>query len=117
MADVILLDTVISLEVIEKVMKIRKIRLVRANVFGNVRGREWAALEGTGQSALSVRSMVHVGHGHEDLEVLGQALDGVDLQGTCQSGNALQTTVVMLHHHHLLCRQRPQTLQYSPQTA
>jgi len=45
MADIVLLDTVISLEMVKEVVEVRKVRLVRANVFGNVRSREWATLE------------------------------------------------------------------------
>lgn len=78
MADAILLDTIISLEMIKQIMEIRKIRLVRANVFGNVRSSEWAALKRSRKSPV-VGSMVHVRQRHENLEVLGQALDGVDL--------------------------------------
>ena len=81
MADVVLVDTMISLEMIEQIMEVRKIRLVRANIFSNVGSREWAALEGTRQGAV-IRCMVHVGQRYEDLEVLGQALDGVDLEET-----------------------------------
>ena len=78
MADAILLDTIISLEMIKQIMEIRKIRLVRANVFGDVRSREWAALKRTRECAV-VGDMVHVRQWYEDLEVLGQAFDGVDL--------------------------------------
>jgi hypothetical protein len=77
-ADTVLLDTVVSLEMIKEIMEVRKIRLVRADVFGKVRSREWTPLERTGQRAV-VRRVVHVCQRHEDLEVLGQALDGVDL--------------------------------------
>lgn len=87
MTDVILLHTIISLEVIKEIMEVRKVRLVRTNVFGNVRSRERATLEGTRQSAV-VRRMIHVRQGHKDLEVLGQALDGVDLE-KCQPANSL----------------------------
>ena len=78
MADIILLNTIISLEMIEEILEIRKIRLVGTNVFRNVRSRERAALERTVQGPV-VRGMVHVGQRHEDLEVLGQALNGIDL--------------------------------------
>jgi len=116
MADVVLLDIIISLEMIKEIVEVRKVRLVRANVFCNVRSREWAALERTSKGAV-VRRVVHVGQRYEDLEVLGQALDGVDLDGACQSGDVLFNVFGMLHHRHLQYRQTPQTLQYSHQTA
>ena len=78
MADIILLDAIVSLEVIEEIAEVRKIRLVRANVFSDVRSREWAALKRTRECAV-VGGMVHVRQWYEDLEVFGQALDGVDL--------------------------------------
>jgi hypothetical protein len=111
--DIILLDTIIGLEVIKEVMEVRKIRLVRTDVFCDVGSRERAALERTRQRAI-VRRMVHVCQRHKDLEVLGQALDSVDLDKICQFGDVL---IELFHHQDLQYHQTPQTPQYSHQTA
>jgi hypothetical protein len=113
MAYVVLLDTVISLEMIEEVLEVREIRLVRTDVFGDIGSRERAALERARQGAI-VRRMVHVRQRHKDLEVLGQALDSVDLDKICQFGDVL---IELFHHQDLQYHQTPQTPQYSHQTA
>ena len=70
MADIIPLDATSSLEMIKETMEVRKIALVRSNVFGKVRCREWTALERTRQRAIA-GGMVHVRRRYDDLEVLG----------------------------------------------
>lgn len=81
MADLLFLNPVIRLQVIEQVGEIAERRLVAADVFGQVRGREGlrAAAEGTREGA-GVGGVVHVCEGDE--AVVGcEAVDGFGLTG------------------------------------
>jgi hypothetical protein len=77
-ANIVLLDTIIGLEVIEQVVEVREIGLVRTDVFSDVRCRERTAIERSRESAV-VGCVVHVRQRDEDLEVLRQSFDRIDL--------------------------------------
>jgi hypothetical protein len=78
MANIILLDPIIGFKVIEQVVEVRKLGLVRPNVFSNVRSRKRTAIERPRECAI-VGCMVHVRQRYEDIEVLRQSLDRIDL--------------------------------------